>query len=98
MQSSDDLTNRDVRPANMRPRGRPSLEPLPTAQILTPNLNLANRIAQARAVKVPAKGIHCGCCFGQGRDAAILAMAPELAERARPSGDEPNLADPEATP
>lgn len=37
--------------------------------------DLAERIAAARAVPIlPAHQLHCGHCFGEGRDAAIRAF------------------------
>lgn len=37
--------------------------------------NLAERIAAARAVPMlPTQDLHCGHCFGEGRDAAIRAF------------------------
>lgn len=36
-------------------------------------------LAAARELRAPAAGIHCGHCWGLGRDAAILAIEAESA-------------------
>ena len=52
-----------VQAAIRRVKGKPETDP-PT---------LAERITTAKAIRPPREA-HCGCCFGQGRDAAIQAI------------------------
>lgn len=50
---------------------RPKGEPDPAEA----SPSLAERIEAARALRPPrSSAVHCGCCFGQGRDAAIRVI------------------------
>lgn len=67
MIDSGDLENRNAHARDDAPRSRARRRPDDTP------VPLAERLAAARALR-PAAGAHCGCCFGQGRDAVLRVI------------------------
>lgn len=71
-----DLENREgVRPGARRSTQPPADQPAADLEKPVPRAI----VDAAAALKPPKAGVHCGCCWGRGRDAVI-----ELLEREAP--------------
>jgi hypothetical protein len=70
---ASELTNRMQGPARPSQREREYERVVQAPIVESEPARLQRRLAVARAVR-PPKGVCCGHCFGNGRDAAIRAI------------------------